>query len=64
MSENKTKPTEVRVEDFLATVSEKRQSESEVLIDLMQKISGFGPVMWGPSIIGFGKQHYKSEAGR
>jgi uncharacterized protein YdhG (YjbR/CyaY superfamily) len=64
MSENKTKPTEVKVEDFLATVSEKRQAESEVLIDLMQKISGFGPVMWGPSIIGFGKQHYKSEAGR
>ena len=27
----------------------------------MKEITGFEPKMWGPSIIGFGKYHYKSE---
>jgi hypothetical protein len=30
----------------------------------MQEITGLEPKMWGPSIIGFGKQHYKYESGR
>ena len=64
MSENKTKPTSVEIGDFLQTVSDKRRQEAHTLIDLMSAISGEKPVMWGPSIIGFGAQHYKSEAGR
>lgn len=64
MSEAKTKPTTVPVEDFLATVSEQRAKEAQELIRIMHEISGERPVMWGPSIIGFGSQHYKSEAGR
>ena len=64
MSQNKTAPTSVSVDDFLGTVSERRQEESRVLIEIMRQISGEPPVMWGPSIIGFGTQHYKSEAGR
>ncbi len=64
MSENKTQPTSASVDDFLATVSETRQAEARTLIALMQNISDLPPVMWGPSIIGFGTQHYKSEAGR
>ncbi len=63
-TENKTKPTAVSVDEFLTTVSEKRADEARQLIALMQEISGEPPVMWGPSIIGFGLQHYKSEAGR
>ena len=62
MAENKTKPTSVSVDEFLATVSERRQQEARTLIAVLQKISGEKPVMWGPSIIGFGMQHYKSEA--
>lgn len=64
MAENKTKPTNVKVADFLQTVSEKRAAEAAVLIEIMQRISGEPPVMWGPSIVGFGTQHYKSESGR
>lgn len=64
MAENKTKPPNILVDDFLKTVSEKRQNETHRLIEIMQKISGEKPVMWGSSIIGFGSQHYKSEAGR
>lgn len=61
---NKTAPTKVSIEDFLATVSEQRQDESRQLISIMREITGEEPVMWGPSIIGFGGYHYKYESGR
>lgn len=64
MSDNKTKPTNVSVEEFLATIDEKRQTEARTIMAMMQKISGAHATMWGPSIIGYGSQHYKSEAGR
>lgn len=64
MAENKTRPTKVSVDDFLATVEERRRKEAQTIIDMMRRVSGLEPVMWGPSIIGFGSQHYKSESGR
>jgi uncharacterized protein YdhG (YjbR/CyaY superfamily) len=64
MSDAKTKPTDVSVSEYLATVSESRRDEARLLIDLMQKVSGHQAMMWGPSIIGFGSQHYAYETGR
>lgn len=64
MSDNKTKPTSVSVDTFSETVSDTRRAESQALINIMHQISGEEPVMWGPSIVGFGLQHYSSEAGR
>ncbi|HMN11644.1 MAG TPA: DUF1801 domain-containing protein [Bellilinea sp.] len=64
MTENKTQPTAVPVDEFLAGVSDKRRAEARTLIEIMQRISGHPAVMWGPSIIGFGKTHYKYESGR
>lgn len=64
MSENKMQPTKIDVHTFLEGVSEKRRSEAHTLISMMQTISGEKPTMWGPSIIGFGSQHYKYETGR
>lgn len=62
----KTTATSQKAEAFLASVSEKRQHEATILIAMMQRVSGEAPVMWGPSMIGFGKFHYvtksKSEA--
>jgi uncharacterized protein YdhG (YjbR/CyaY superfamily) len=64
MGDNKTKPTNTKVDDFLSKIDPKRQEETKSIIEIMQKISGFNPVLWGPSIIGFGSQHYKYETGR
>jgi len=64
MTQNKTIPTDDSVEEFLQTVSEKRQAEAAQLIDIMQSISSEKPTMWGPSIIGFGTKHYRYESGR
>jgi hypothetical protein len=59
----KTRPTGVSVELFLESVSDKRRKEAHTLISLMQEISGEKPYVWGPSIIGFGSQHYKYDSG-
>ncbi len=58
----KTKITDVRVDDFLKTVGEKRQGESHKIIAMMSRVSGEQPVMWGPSMIGFGSFHYISKS--
>lgn len=64
VSENKTKPTGVKVGDFLQAVSDQRRAEAETLIGMMRRISGDEPVMWGPSIIGFGTRRYETTGGR
>ncbi len=61
---NKTVPTTVGVDDFLAALPRQQQEESRQLIAIMQEVTGETPVMWGPSIIGFGSYHYKYESGR
>lgn len=63
MSDNKTKPTEVTVDDFLATVSKQRAAEAQIVIRIMHQITNQPAVMWGPSIIGFGSVHYKYATG-
>lgn len=62
---NKTVETEASVEDFLGRVQPpERAADARVLIDLMQRVSGAPPKLWGPSIIGFGSHHYRYESGR
>lgn len=64
MAENKTKPTKVSVKKFIdALEDEQKRKDSYVLLDMMKKITKEEPKMWGPSIIGFGKYHYKYESG-
>ena len=65
MSELKTKPTSQDPRDFLSTVEpEEKRRDGLTLLELMEKITGEKPVMWGPSIVGFGSYHYKSERSR
>lgn len=59
----KTIPTSADVTDFLTTLDSKQRDDSKMLIKIMQKISGKSPVLWGPSIIGFGAHHYKYTSG-
>src|SRR5690554_4105166 len=65
MSKLKTKPTEIDVYEFIDSFAntEQKRKDSKVLVELMARISGFEPVMWGPSIIGFGEYHYVYESG-
>lgn len=63
MAELKTKQNDADVDEFIYSFAntEQKRRDSLELIDLMKEITGFEPKMWGPSIIGFGKYHYKSE---
>lgn len=64
MAKNKTTETENNVADFIATVeNEAKRDDSFRLIELMREISGHEPKMWGPSIIGFGRYHYRYDSG-
>lgn len=58
----KTVATNDSVIDYLVTLDESQQRDSQILIDMMQEVSGEAPVLWG-KIIGFGKYHYKSKSG-
>jgi len=65
MAENKTQITEVDPLDFVAAVEHPtRRADAEVLIELMGRVTGCEPKMWGPSIIGFGRYHYVYNSGR
>ena len=65
MAENKTVKTGASVEDFIASVENKRRREDGIaLLEMMREITGLEPEMWGPSIVGFGDLHYKYESGR
>lgn len=63
MAEIKTKQTEANVLEFINSFAntEQKKEDSFELVKLMQDFTGYEPKMWGPSIIGFGKYHYKSE---
>lgn len=64
MAEQKTKPTKQSVQQFIdAVADEQMRDDCAVLIKMMKKITGEGPVLWGPSIVGFGSYHYKYASG-
>jgi hypothetical protein len=62
---NKTRPTAVSVDDFLAGVTpESRRADALALHEMMARLSGEPAQMWGPSIVGFGLRRYRYESGR
>lgn len=64
MAEIKTKPTQMTVDGFIATVDNPlRREEAKTVCTMMERITGEPPRMWGPSIIGFGSYHYKYDSG-
>ncbi|WP_340065987.1 DUF1801 domain-containing protein [Ascidiimonas aurantiaca] len=65
MAANKTQPTNASVTHFINSVTEgKKREDSMKLLEMMRTITGEEPVLWGPSLIGFGKVHYKYKSGR
>lgn len=65
MAENKTQATDADVAAFLASVEpERRRLDGLRLNQIFQEETGFKPVIWGTSIIGYGRYHYVYESGR
>lgn len=62
MSELKTKETNKSVREFLESVEvESKRKDSFELLSIFETVTAEKPVMWGTSIVGFGKYHYKSD---
>jgi len=66
MATIKTRQTDADVHDFINEFADKEQKKKDSfeILKLMQDFTGFEPRMWGPSMIGFGQYHYKSERSR
>ncbi len=65
MAELKTKPHSASVRQLLENMSDdQRRQDCLTVLDIMGKITGAEPQMWGESIVGFGTYHYKYASGR
>lgn len=65
MAENKTKPTDASVDDYLASrASEQQHADCRKLMTLLKQVTRQPPKMWGPSIVGYGSYCYTYESGR
>lgn len=57
MAGAKTVPTDASVPDFLAAIGNpRRRADAQVVCDLMGRVTGEPPVLWGRSIVGFGER--------
>lgn len=61
MTTQKTQPTDVDVNEFLAgAVPNKRREDGFALDAIFTEVTGTQPVMWGPSLVGYGQYQYIS----
>ena len=65
MSERKTQPTDASVEEVIdRAADERRRDDAREVLDLMREVTGAEPVVWGSSMIGFGRQPYTTADGK
>ena len=65
MSDNKTVATDADVTAFLQAVEHPtRRADGLALDQMFREITGWTPRLWGPSIVGYGKYHYRYDSGR
>ena len=65
MAKLKTQPTRNSPSVFIKAVEDyKRRKDCITLLGLMKEITGKPAKMWGTSIVGFGRYHYKYKSGR
>lgn len=60
--EPKTRATEADVDAFVA--GSPKPADGAAVCALMQRVSGAPPVMWGPTIVGFGRRTYALAGGK
>lgn len=64
MAETKTKPTDVSVDDYLASRATPEQlADCKTLMAICKRVTKQQPTMWGPSIVGYGSYSYKYDSG-
>ena len=62
-AEIKTKETDASVDKFLNSVADEQQrADAYKVLQMMQRLTGDEPKMWGAAIVGFGNRVYTSPA--
>jgi hypothetical protein len=65
VAENKTKPTDASVDEYIASrANEQQESDCRELMALFRRMTRQKPRMWGPSIVGYGNYTYTNSSGR
>lgn len=65
MAENKTRPGAEDVAAYLAQVDPARRREDAHRLDeIFRSVTGWSPVLWGESMVGYGSYHYVYDSGR
>lgn len=65
MEKLKTAPRKASVTAFLKAIpDDQRRADCEALVKLMKRVTRAQPTMWGTSVVGFGRYHYRYESGR
>lgn len=62
--EAKTKPTGASVASYLAAIEDdERRKDCKTLVALMKRVTSCPAKMWGESIVGFDRYHYRYDSG-
>ena len=65
MAELKTRKTTASVSAFVSRIGdEQRRKDARAVLAMMRESTKSKPSMWGSSIVGFGRLHYKYASGR
>ncbi len=65
MATLKTQPTDADVPAFLDAIEdERKRADALAVCALMAEVTGEPPVLWGPSIVGFGSYDYVYASGQ
>ncbi len=64
MAETKTKPTDARIDDYLASrASPEQLADCKAIMAMCKRVTKQQPKMWGPSMVGYGSYKYRYESG-
>ncbi|MCC1491639.1 DUF1801 domain-containing protein [Cognatishimia sp. F0-27] len=64
-AQNKTQPTDASVEDHLAAIADPVRRGDAIRLDaLFREVTGWTPRLWGDSLVGYGRYHYRYASGR
>jgi hypothetical protein len=65
MPDHVTAQNERSVKDYIASLDDEQTvKDSQVLLEMMQRISGHEPQLWNAGTLGFDTYHYKYDSGR
>lgn len=65
MSEPRTRPTDTDPRQVIAAIEhDRRRTDALTVLELMEEVTGEPPVMWGESIIGYGRYRMTYANGR